>query len=185
MPDNCAGLTVLDSCPDDRAHDKTSHALAPQHRPHRGTQPQHNAGLQPAEQLAKSTRSHAQHRTATAATKTTATPPARHPSRNIAGTTKTRLRATRRPPVKHPPTKPEFYRTKTHALRPSGRPPPPPNTRRHQRSPRPWSSPTRRADPQPPTQAAKAKQQSANTITTTSTAVRTTQWSVVVRSCEW
>ncbi len=33
-------------------------------------------------------------------------------------------------PVKHPPTKPEFESTRTHALRPSGRSPKPPTTRR-------------------------------------------------------
>ena len=90
------------TCPERRAHEYTSHTLASsqQARPHRGTQPQHNAGLH-AQQLAKPTRSHAQHHAATTTTTTTTKlqrhhPRDHHPSRNNADATSTRLRATRR-----------------------------------------------------------------------------------------
>ncbi len=92
------------TCPERRAHEDTSHALAsPQPtRPHGGTQPQHNSRLH-AKYLAESARSRAQHHAATTTTTTTTTaklqsyhPREHHRSHNHAdATTTTRPRATR------------------------------------------------------------------------------------------
>jgi hypothetical protein len=106
VPDNCQHASVHSlTCPERRAHEDTSHALASsqQTRAYRETQPQHNAGLH-AQQVAKPTRSHTQHHAATTTTTTTTTttelqshhPREHQPSRNNSdATTTTRLRATR------------------------------------------------------------------------------------------
>jgi hypothetical protein len=114
------------TCPERRTHQDTPHALAssPKARRHRGTQPQHKPGSTPShwrrQQLPLLRSWNAATRASTTHPATTRTPP---PPRGSAQPVKT--------PVKHPPTKPEFKSTTTHALRPSGRPPPKPsNTRR-------------------------------------------------------
>jgi hypothetical protein len=177
------------TCPERRAHEYTSHALASsqQARPHRGTQPQHNAGLH-AQQLAKPTRSHAQHHAATTTTTTTTklqrerAPPARAPPvpqqrgrhqheapRNPSNTRQTPANEAR--VLKHDNSLAASKRTSAKAAQHT----PPPHAGAS--SPCPSSSPARRADepqqPKPP------KHQLAISITTTSAAMTTTH--VVVR----
>jgi hypothetical protein len=154
-------------CPERRAPEDTSHSLASsqQARLHLGTQPQHKAGLH-APQLAKPTRSHAQHHAATTTTTTaTATklqrhhPRKHHPSRNNAdATTTTRLRATRQNTRQTPRTSRVLKHDNAHAA--SKRTSAAENAQHtpptHAGASSPCSSlspaPTRR----PPTQAAKA-----------------------------
>jgi hypothetical protein len=98
LTDNALCLCLPDNCRLDCSPISTL-----PHVPHRGTQPQHNAGLH-AQLLAKSTRSHAQHHAATTTTTTTTKLERHHPrdhqpSRNNAEATSARLHATRQ---KHP-----------------------------------------------------------------------------------
>jgi hypothetical protein len=110
LPDNCqldcspiSKPPHVPRAPRTRIHVARTRLLTTSTTPSRGTQPQHNAGLH-AQQLAKPTRSHAQHHAATTTTTTTTKlqrphPRDHHPSRNNADATSTRLRATRQ---KHP-----------------------------------------------------------------------------------
>jgi hypothetical protein len=194
LPDNCqlecspvSTPPHVPRAPRTRIHVARTRLLTTSTTPSRGTQPQHNAGLH-AQQLAKPTRSHAQHHAATTTTTTTTklqrerAPPARAPPvpqqrgrhqheapRNPSNTRQTPANEAR--VLKHDNSHTASKRTSAKAAQHT----PPPHAGAS--SPCPSSSPARRADepqqPKPP------KHQLAISITTTSAAMTTTH--VVVR----